>query len=169
MISLTLIIPSFNTDRPNWEQSGSNLVSSQQIYPICQDAIVSPLQATLQAASSPTSGGGGGDRSGAHEGVIGRAGAGGGHSGNVREDTGVTGAVAAGRGANGAPRTAGGSSLSLSGGGGGNSSLCNRRRVSFNPLVVQDTDQVGGGGNPSTQTQAHTVSATGVQPSPGRC
>ena len=52
--------------------------------------------------------------------------------------------------------------------GAGNTSLSNRRRVSFNPLVVHDNavvpDGAGGGG---IQTQQQNAGNAAIQPSPG--
>ena len=52
--------------------------------------------------------------------------------------------------------------------GAGNTSLSNRRRVSFNPLVVHDNAVVpDGAGGTSIQTQQQNAGNAAIQPSPG--
>ena len=52
--------------------------------------------------------------------------------------------------------------------GAGNTSLSNRRRVSFNPLVVHDNAVVpDGAGGAGIQTQQQNAGNAAIQPSPG--
>ena len=52
--------------------------------------------------------------------------------------------------------------------GAGNTSLSNRRRVSFNPLVVHDNAVVSDGtGGAGIQTQQQNAGNAAIQPSPG--
>ena len=62
----------------------------------------------------------------------------------------------------------------LDGGGNGdvlngavNTSLSNRRRVSFNPLVVHDNAVPDVAGGAAIQTQPQNTGNAGIQPSPG--
>ena len=53
--------------------------------------------------------------------------------------------------------------------GAGNTSLSNRRRVSFNPLVVHDNAVVpDGAGGAGIQTQQQNAGNAAIQPSPGK-
>ena len=51
--------------------------------------------------------------------------------------------------------------------GAGNTSLSNRRRVSFNPLVVHDNAGPDVAGGAAIQTQPQNTGNSGIQPSPG--
>ena len=50
----------------------------------------------------------------------------------------------------------------------GNTSLSNRRRVSFNPLVVHDNAVTEVAAGAAIQTQPQNTGNAGIQPSPGR-
>ena len=52
--------------------------------------------------------------------------------------------------------------------GAGSTSLSNRRRVSFNPLVVHDNAVTEVAAGAAIQTQPQNTGNAGIQPSPGR-